>query len=866
MFRYLTNNTRAAAVLSLLVVGAMTLEIMMPTLAFGMMDPAENNPEQSLNEAVTDTVEEPSPTETTIETGEAVTGLEASTEVNTTEVTTDDDTAPVIETEQGDSDASDPPSLDTEEDPSLLEIKTDNNAALENNATSSAVTGENSAGGETVTINTGDAIAYADIINVVNTNIVNSTGLISFINDTLGYENFDLRSDFEIAYGEFNTAQSTTACGSVCDDQQTNLDLQNDATVNNNVTVLADTGQNTASGDTTTINTGNAYASANIINLANTNIVDSQYLLLIFNNFSSYAGNIVLPNSSFFDRFLSAGGGISDSDVSLHNEATVNNNSATIANTGNNSASGADTTINTGNAYASSDTTNLVNQNLIGATSFSMLIRVHGDWSGSIQGLPEGLTWSETSEGIRITSIYDSRGIPISTGSISGYNQATVNNNVQVFALTGDNKAAGEEVNINTGSAYANSSIMNIVNTNVIGSNWSNLIFNIYGNWSGNLTFGQPDLWLAISAVSEDQPIMPGSKVSYTFTVFNRGDTTAREVSLESLFETGALQFTSGQESASNARWQLGDIKAGDTREITYNATVSSLLGADSISALPLTARVDSINEDSNPDDNEDTVVINIGRLRSEGGSATSFPAHFDITKSADKSSTKSGDVVTYTVEFFNRGGQLYDAMLVDSLVDEDYNVVLTQSWPLGEIKNWETVTIEYDVKFDDSLAPGKYTNYAQLIGFHGSRKPIYQTPYESRVASHVVSHNLKPAGEVLGISTSSCEPYLTQYLRIGRQNSASEVRKLQIFLNEHISSKLPVTGFFGPLTDAAVRTFQRQYSAEVLGPWGIMSDTGYVYYTTQKTINELVCEGARSFPLHPEQEAEIKRFQFLRY
>lgn len=114
------------------------------------------------------------------------------------------------------------------------------------------------------------------------------------------------------------------------------------------------------------------------------------------------------------------------------------------------------------------------------------------------------------------------------------------------------------------------------------------------------------------------------------------------------------------------------------------------------------------------------------------------------------------------------------------------------------------------------------------------------------------------PSGSVLGVSTSapegqvlgaSCTILLNDYLRLGYKNNAEEVSKLQQFLNDHMQSNLPVTGFFGPMTDKAVRVFQLGYKSDVLAPWvplGFMptdsTTTGYVYKTTQWKINMIHC------------------------
>jgi hypothetical protein len=104
--------------------------------------------------------------------------------------------------------------------------------------------------------------------------------------------------------------------------------------------------------------------------------------------------------------------------------------------------------------------------------------------------------------------------------------------------------------------------------------------------------------------------------------------------------------------------------------------------------------------------------------------------------------------------------------------------------------------------------------------------------------------------GQVLGAETdtpASCSLYLTGYLKEGSTDSAS-IKKLQIFLNSNLGINLPVTGVFGPLTEAAVEQFQTKYSDDILKPWydqGFSKDmqpSGYVYKTTLREINMLNC------------------------
>lgn len=106
--------------------------------------------------------------------------------------------------------------------------------------------------------------------------------------------------------------------------------------------------------------------------------------------------------------------------------------------------------------------------------------------------------------------------------------------------------------------------------------------------------------------------------------------------------------------------------------------------------------------------------------------------------------------------------------------------------------------------------------------------------------------------GQVLGASTelpSSCGLFISSYLKRGKANLKSDVLKLQEFLNGELGKNIPLTGFFGPLTEAAVKEFQLKYADDVLAPWveaGLHKSkgeaTGYVYKTTQRKINLIKC------------------------
>ncbi len=86
-------------------------------------------------------------------------------------------------------------------------------------------------------------------------------------------------------------------------------------------------------------------------------------------------------------------------------------------------------------------------------------------------------------------------------------------------------------------------------------------------------------------------------------------------------------------------------------------------------------------------------------------------------------------------------------------------------------------------------------------------------------------------------LNTRKC-PIFTKYLKRG--DSGEEVRKMQIFLKQRGYYNYDITGFYGNITDRAVRAFQAAYADDILKPWGISTPTGRWFKTSRYTANKL--------------------------
>lgn len=740
----------------------------------------------------------------------------------------------------------------------------ENDAVATTTADITSDTGNNTAiGSSSSAIYTGDAVSSTNIVNVINTNVFNSTGLFYFLNMIMGNMSLDLRNMFSILTGNTPTQSGGCSFEGECSNGNTSVSIQNtnDAIVTNDLTLNANTGSNTtsASNGSAGINTGDAFSSANIVNIVNTNITDTNYLLLTMNGFSAGSSNVIFPSASWFTDLLRQGNGVSagsQTNLSNTNNATVTNTINTDADTGGNNATGTDATILTGNATAGATVVNQVNQNIFG-NSLSFLFNVQGSWDGEIFGLPDGMSWRRTGSGVEIFfDNIDTASTLTGTAdnlSVTNTNNAVVTNNVSVVALTGDNEVStGGDATIVTGDANASASVVNVVNSNILGRNWVLAIFNIFGDWDGNIAFGQPDLWIGARALAPTT-LRGGSCFEYEVTVNNIGDAQANNVTLLGIYnETQQTIETLGEGSTYN----MGSIGVGKSRVIHLPVCLSASVGGPTTVATELS--VGSTEDDADYANNKE--IIAVTTAFSGGGKLAPKATDLTIEKTADRETTSASSSVTYEITITNDGGAIYNSLLIDTIYDEYGRAIHEQRWGLDTILEDETIIVSYEAFFEGSTTPGVYTNEAFISGSK-DKNPDPTGEKDSSIDSPVASVDviITPYEEE---APKVCTPLLTTYIGRFEENDAKEVGELQFFLRtvEGYNS-IAITNVYDAGTFDAVREFQNRYSEDILLPWGMTTPSGYVYYTTQKKINEIWCADL-DFSLTDTQKEEIETFK----
>lgn len=555
-------------------------------------------------------------------------------------------------------------------------VNNENQAEIKNDLVAEGITGENTIEGEDSKIETGNAVAEANLVNVVNTNLVGSDfwqAIINLFEDSQenidltqieGIENLDLQLISVLAQN-FNTGSDSTNFSLALLLSLFAVYNENTATLTNNVDLLAASGQNQIVGEDGTIKTGNAEAYLNLFNMVNTNLIGSDWFFGIINLFGQLQGDIILPYELQFlyedNQGLSPYATISAAnaetgdgsenqavagtettlEISNFNEADLTNNVSVSANSGENEIIG-DGEIQTGNAEAKANLLNLVNTNIFGSNWLLLVINNFGDWVGNLSGwwgntltigkttfawirLPgggqlgsNGVTASNenTGEG----SVNEAMAQQINSVTIENTNIATVSNNLSVVADSGNNSIEGESASIQTGNATARANLFNFINTNIIGNHWFFGVINIFDQFMGNIIFPRPDL--IVSKGASQATLKPGEQVAFSLNYQNSGRLWAKDVVVTDILPAGMIFLSAsdgGVYQNGQVIWQLGKIESGQGGSLGVVVQINPEIAQNG--ELVNIAQINTSTAEPNQDNNRSSagVVIAVSSSSSSG-------------------------------------------------------------------------------------------------------------------------------------------------------------------------------------------------------------------------------------------------------
>jgi len=302
-----------------------------------------------------------------------------------------------------------------------------NDATIENNLILDSDSGHNKAkdnlGGD-VAIVTGDANVSANVMNFANNNFAGNVlvGVVNIFGDLIG----DIILPEQQTSGNPGTYAANAGNGADSTnfnniDQSTldQINQTNNANINNNLDLTAYTGKNTAtdniSGDVS-MTTGEANVVAQVLNIANTNIVGGTWWVVLVNEAgnwlgrivggsegANYAGSegtefIVNPDGTITAYNAANGAGSTNTNdlttsstntTTQANNANITNNLTLSANTGANQSRdnvGGNTSITTGDANIVASVVNFLNNNFVGGQVYLSVINVFGSWTGNFFG------------------------------------------------------------------------------------------------------------------------------------------------------------------------------------------------------------------------------------------------------------------------------------------------------------------------------------------------------------------------------------------------------------------------------------------------------------------------------------------------
>lgn len=666
-----------------------------------------------------------------------------------------------------------------------FKLSNTNTANVENDVSLTGNTGGNNVNAKgdikDSSITTGNVNAVINVLNIVNVNAVNSRWTIVTLN-VFGDWQGDLVMPSEMYFSDA-TSIGNSANTDISEVQKVilNIDNNNTSTIDNNVTVNTDTGNNAfqtqpdAHGnegdikDTSTV-TGNNDARSKTQNVTNISVYNSKWFLGLINVLGDWSGHVYsLPDSVAVQYQPTGFTFVSSSDPAAMQQLEQALQPDVPATT---STTSSDTLCQSG-----CDTTTTAN---------------------------------DTEQ----------------TVDIANSNTAAITNNVTVDATTGQNtiQANGDikRDTIKTGTATALVNILNFANANLVNADLHVGLVNVFGKWQGNVVFGYPDLAVTQTSPQTEVSGSADAPLNVQLVFSNQAPASIAGTKLEwkynpNLFTVDTLQsaYSHTETNAGDIVFTLGKVSPNQTGSIsiqlktkqaqavglhddffahifgmglennlTNNQSLLTLQTAAPPAPDPGSTPPDSGSGSTPPGDSgstptppppppppadgsggtgdgsssnnssgSDTGGSNTGAGGSSTGSSDSgnsgggnnppgggagqnntsggigiIPNLLRVYKSntANGGSVPAGAQVDFTITVDNDGNNMLHSLVVyDTLRGPDNSVLNSQTYDVGDMLSRQEVSIRYSFVIAATAIPGTYTNSVYVQGLNDALQTV---------------------------------------------------------------------------------------------------------------------------------------------
>ncbi len=596
-------------------------------------------------------------------------------------------------------------------------------------------------------LETGDATASAATLTLVNTTQQDSSVDM-------------LVADVTTNEGDINLSKASNGESSDASDQDpqavssTEITAENEAEVVIDTTAAADTGTNEQAigGGTAEMLTGTALAVANSVALINSILLNSSLQYYFINILTDFEGNLILPNLEYLLELLSNDcvSCATDLDLDVLNQAVVDNNVLSDAQTGSNqqAVESGETTLVTGDASSVAMADSEVNQVYMDLLLFALQINNLQEWEGFIYGWLDPESVYQAQGSFELSALLANNQQPsvgtagtdqqlaIGGGAVdlNVANQANVQVNTTATANTGNNLQLLRfgDAYMQTGDALALANSTVLANQLYINSRvWDGTI-NIMGNWTGDIYFAYPDL--EVTYLEAPSSYDQNQAVKYVVRVTNKGLADARDVTVRVQLPASLLYQSNSwglvRQEGQNLFFDLNFLAPGDYRDITIFARALSTVN-DGEAA---NSEAEVMGRYSEKMANNYALAIGrvaIARSNDDGSrAAEEDDDNDDATRSPEDNPSFSvsaannvnhfiypGDTGIFQIEASNLGGSSYNTFLYVALIDANGYQIGGGQVPLDKIATGEKVKISFNMMIPPTAPGGEYQLVAWIEG-----------------------------------------------------------------------------------------------------------------------------------------------------